>query len=147
MTTAGDQVASVTVLMVVMVSLLTLMVYNLRLTITVTNAQGDSTGSGAALQAVTGGEKINGNGWSHIESKESHSTEIRNLITFINKQEDHNLYIIWEMAALLTDQFGFFSAQKFIKALEGPNSTQSDADAGSSRDRLYIFIGRPTTLG
>ena len=47
------------------------------------------------------------------------------------------------MAALLTDQFRIFSAQKFIKALEGPNSTQSDADAGSSRDRLYIFIGRP----
>ena len=47
------------------------------------------------------------------------------------------------MAALLTDQFRIFSAQKFIKALEGPISTQSDADAGATRDRVYIFIGRP----
>tara|TARA_B100000131_G_scaffold63384_1_gene59726 strand:+ start:883 stop:2415 length:1533 start_codon:yes stop_codon:yes gene_type:complete len=47
------------------------------------------------------------------------------------------------MAALLTDQFRIFSAQKFIKALEGPVATQSDSDAGASRDRLYIFIGRP----
>lgn len=47
------------------------------------------------------------------------------------------------MAALLTDQFRIFSAKKFIKSLEGPVATQSDADAGSSRDRLYVFIGRP----
>ena len=47
------------------------------------------------------------------------------------------------MAALLTDQFRIFSAQKFIKALEGPISTQSDSDAGATRDRVYIFIGRP----
>ena len=40
------------------------------------------------------------------------------------------------MAALLTDQFRIFSAQKFIKALEGPVATQSDSDAGASRDRL-----------
>ena len=47
------------------------------------------------------------------------------------------------MAALLTDQFRIFSAQKFIKALEGPVATQSDDDAGATRDRLYLFIGRP----
>lgn len=47
------------------------------------------------------------------------------------------------MAALLTDQFRIFSAKKFIKALEGPIPTQSDSDAGETRDRLYIFIGRP----
>lgn len=49
------------------------------------------------------------------------------------------------MAALLTDQFRIFSARKFIKALEGPIATQSDSDAGATRDRLYIFIGRPQT--
>ena len=47
------------------------------------------------------------------------------------------------MAALLTDQFRIFSAKKFIKALEGPVATQSDEAAGTSRDRLYLFIGRP----
>ena len=46
------------------------------------------------------------------------------------------------MAALLTDQFRIFSARKFIKALEGPDATQSDSAAGSNRDRLYVFIGR-----
>ena len=49
------------------------------------------------------------------------------------------------MAALLTDQFRIFSSKKFIKALEGPNATQSDDDAGTTRDRLYLFIGRPQT--
>ncbi|AIX22634.1 baseplate wedge protein [Synechococcus phage S-MbCM6] len=43
------------------------------------------------------------------------------------------------MAALLTDQFRIFSASKFIKSLEGPIAIQSDADAGGTRDRLYIF--------
>lgn len=47
------------------------------------------------------------------------------------------------MSALLTDQFRIFSAKKFIKALEGPVASQSDLDAGSTRDRLYFFIGRP----
>ena len=47
------------------------------------------------------------------------------------------------MAALLTDQFRIFSAKKFIKALEGPDATQSDDAAGASRDRAYLFIGRP----
>ena len=46
------------------------------------------------------------------------------------------------MAALLTDQFRIFSARKFIKALEGPDATQSDSAAGVNRDRLYVFIGR-----
>ena len=49
------------------------------------------------------------------------------------------------MAALLTDQFRIFSARKFIKALEGPIATQSDDLAGATRDRLYLFIGRPQT--
>lgn len=47
------------------------------------------------------------------------------------------------MAALLTDQFRIFSAKKFIKALQGPNPTESDISAGATRDRLYLFIGRP----
>ena len=45
--------------------------------------------------------------------------------------------------ALLTDQFRIFTAKRFIKSLEGPDSAQSDLAAGSSRDRLYVFIGRP----
>ena len=45
--------------------------------------------------------------------------------------------------ALLTDQFRIFTAKRFIKSLEGPDSAQSDLDAGSDRDRLYVFIGRP----
>jgi hypothetical protein len=47
------------------------------------------------------------------------------------------------MSALLTDQFRIYSAQKFIKSLEGPNPEQTDFEAGSTRDRLYVFIGRP----
>lgn len=47
------------------------------------------------------------------------------------------------MAALLTDQFRIYSAGKFIRSLEGPDPTQTDAAAGDDRDRLYIFIGRP----
>ena len=47
------------------------------------------------------------------------------------------------MAALLTDQFRIFTAQKFIKSLEGPDPLASDTVAGDDRDRLYIFIGRP----
>jgi len=45
--------------------------------------------------------------------------------------------------ALLTDQFRIFTANRLIKALEGPDPTQPDIDAGSDRDRLYVFIGRP----
>ena len=45
--------------------------------------------------------------------------------------------------ALLTDQFRIFTAERFRKALEGPDPTQSDLLAGSARDRLYVFIGRP----
>ena len=79
MTTAGDQVASVTVTdggygIVPYID----GTYNLRPTITVTNAQGDSTGSGATLQAVTGGEKIDGNGGASYRIKGiKYLTEIR----------------------------------------------------------------------
>ncbi len=45
--------------------------------------------------------------------------------------------------ALLTDQFRIFTAKRFIKSLEGADPTQSDLVAGTSRDRLYVFIGRP----
>ena len=45
--------------------------------------------------------------------------------------------------ALLTDQFRIFTAKRFIKSLEGADPTQSDLVAGSNRDRLYVFIGRP----
>ena len=45
--------------------------------------------------------------------------------------------------ALLTDQFRIFTAERFIKALEGADPSQSDLVAGTSRDRLYVFIGRP----
>ena len=45
--------------------------------------------------------------------------------------------------ALLTDQFRIFTAERFIKSLEGPDTTQSDIAAGANRDRLYVFIGRP----
>ena len=47
------------------------------------------------------------------------------------------------MSALLTDQFRIYSAGKFIKSLEGPDPEATDLVAGSDRDRLYIFIGRP----
>lgn len=47
------------------------------------------------------------------------------------------------MSALLTDQFRIFSASKFIKSLEGFDTSISDDEAGSTRDRLYVFIGRP----
>ena len=47
------------------------------------------------------------------------------------------------MSALLTDQFRIYAAQKFIKSLEGPNPEATDLEAGSTRDRLYVFIGRP----
>jgi len=45
--------------------------------------------------------------------------------------------------ALLTDQFRVFAAKRFIKTLEGPDKTASDIVAGTNRDRLYVFIGRP----
>lgn len=45
--------------------------------------------------------------------------------------------------ALLTDQFRIFTAEKFIKSLEGPDKNQSDIAAGANRDRLYVYIGRP----
>jgi hypothetical protein len=45
--------------------------------------------------------------------------------------------------ALLTDQFRIFTAKRFIKSLEGADASQSDLEAGTNRDRLYVFIGRP----
>ena len=48
------------------------------------------------------------------------------------------------MAALLTDQFRIFSAQKFIKALEGPNATESDTVAGATRAVSYTHLTLPT---
>ena len=47
------------------------------------------------------------------------------------------------MSAILTDQFRIFSAKQFIKSLNAPDQTQSDAQAGDKRTRLYAFIGRP----
>ena len=47
------------------------------------------------------------------------------------------------MSALLTDQFRIYSASKFIQSLEGPDPQATDLVAGSDRDRLYVFIGRP----
>lgn len=47
------------------------------------------------------------------------------------------------MSALLTDQFRIYSAQKFIKSLEGSDPEATDLQAGTNRDRLYVFIGRP----
>ena len=70
MTTAGDQVASITITnggygieQTVDGS------YNLHPTVTFTNDAGDSTGSGAVAQAVLGGERINGNGGASYRIK------------------------------------------------------------------------------
>lgn len=47
------------------------------------------------------------------------------------------------MSALLTDQFRIYAASKFIRSLEGPDPEATDLAAGTDRDRLYVFIGRP----
>jgi hypothetical protein len=47
------------------------------------------------------------------------------------------------MSALLTDQFRIYSAAKFIASLSGPDPEATDIVAGTDRDRLYVFIGRP----
>ena len=79
MTTAGDQVASVTVTnggygIVPYVD----GTYNLRPTVTVTNDPGDTTGSGAEFQVIVGGEKINGNGGASYRIKAiNYNTQIR----------------------------------------------------------------------
>ena len=79
MTTAGDQISSVTVNnggygynQYVDGT------YNIRPTITVTNDPGDSTGNSAVIQAVLGGEKLNGsNGASYRIKRIEFSTNIR----------------------------------------------------------------------
>ena len=79
MTTAGDQIASVSItnggygiLQTVDTS------YNVHPTITFTNAAGDTTGSGAKAQAVLGGEKVIGNGGATYRIKRiEYSTTVR----------------------------------------------------------------------
>ena len=79
MTTAGDQIASVTITnggygIVPYVD----GTYNLHPTITVTNGGGDTTGAGAILQAVTSGENIVGNGGASYKIKSiNYQTQIR----------------------------------------------------------------------
>lgn len=70
MTTAGDQIASVTVnsggygyTQYIDGT------YNTRPTITVDNDPGDSTGNGAAIQAILGGENLNGNNGARYRIK------------------------------------------------------------------------------
>ena len=70
MTTAGDQVASISITnggygleQTVDGS------YNLHPTVTFTNDPGDTTGAGAVAQAVLGGERINGNGGASYRIK------------------------------------------------------------------------------
>ena len=48
--------------------------------------------------------------------------------------------------ALLTDQFRIFTANKFIKALEGPDPIQSDTDAGADTDAAGEGAERLSTL-
>ena len=79
MTTAGDQIASVTITnggygIVPYVD----GTYNLHPTITVTNGSGDTTGAGAILQAITSGENIVGNGGASYKIKSiEYQTQIR----------------------------------------------------------------------
>jgi hypothetical protein len=79
MTVAGDQIASVTVTdggygIIPYID----NTYNSRPTVTVTNAGGDTTGNGGALQIISGGEKINGNGGASYRIKGiKYLTEIR----------------------------------------------------------------------
>lgn len=79
MTTAGDQVESVTITnggygITPYID----GTYNTRPTVTLTNAGSDTTGTGAVLQAVVGGEKINGNGGASYRIKSiNYQSEIR----------------------------------------------------------------------
>ena len=79
MTTAGDQIASVTVNNGGYgYQQYTDGTYNSRPTITVTNDSGDSTGNGAVIQAILGGELLNGsNGASYRIKRLEFNTEIR----------------------------------------------------------------------
>tara|TARA_B100000073_G_scaffold346603_1_gene358409 strand:- start:561 stop:4733 length:4173 start_codon:yes stop_codon:yes gene_type:complete len=70
MTTAGDQVESVTITNGGYgINPYVDGTYNTRPTITITNAGSDTTGTGAVLQAVVGGEKITGNGGASYRIK------------------------------------------------------------------------------
>jgi hypothetical protein len=79
MTTAGDQIASVTVNNGGYgYEQYTDGTYNSRPTITVTNDAGDSTGNGAVIQAILGGEMLSGsNGASYRIKRLEFNTEIR----------------------------------------------------------------------
>ncbi len=70
MTTAGDQVASITISNGGYGIQQTVDgTYNLHPTVTFTNAGGDSTGANAAAYAILGGEKLNGNGGASYRIK------------------------------------------------------------------------------
>ena len=70
MTTAGDQVSSITISNGGYGIKQTVDgTYNLHPTVTFTNAGGDSTGANAAAYAILGGEKLNGNGGASYRIK------------------------------------------------------------------------------
>lgn len=79
MTTAGDQISSITITNGGYGIAQTVDgTYNLHPTVTVTNAVGDTTGSGAVIQAVLGGENAVGNGGASYRIKGvSYSSSIR----------------------------------------------------------------------
>ena len=78
MTVAGDQIESVTVTNGGYGYVQTVEAGTLHPTITVTNAVGDTTGSGATIQAILGAEKITGqNGASYRIGRIDYSTQIR----------------------------------------------------------------------
>ena len=80
MTIAGDQIESVTVNTGGYGYVQTVTAGTLHPTVTVTNAPGDTTGSGAVLQAVLGAEKLVGqNGASYRIGRIEYSTQIRSV--------------------------------------------------------------------
>ena len=78
MTVAGDQIESVNVTTGGYGYVQTVTAGTLHPTVTVTNAAGDTTGSGAVLQAVLGAEKITGqNGASYRIQRIEYNTQVR----------------------------------------------------------------------
>ena len=78
MTVAGDQIESVNVTTGGYGYVQTITAGTLHPTVTVTNAAGDTTGSGAVLQAVLGAEKITGqNGASYRIQRIEYNTQVR----------------------------------------------------------------------
>ena len=79
MTTAGDQVESLTITNGGYGIPQTVDgTYNIHPTVTFTNGAGDTTGSGAVAQAILGGEKINGNAGAAYRIKRiEYSTIVR----------------------------------------------------------------------